>query len=151
MSRGHCLQIKNVKQLPDQPTNLHTYANDQVAAGMAGMILEKANTLEERALERYRTRQMVFQSFQVVAINGVPVKGVDYRDTVQIPPMANGVPVRVVRERSGRSPRPPGGGGGRAPSSVVPTWGCPDPRTAARESPSRSRPLPSCRRGRWCP
>lgn len=112
VSRGDYLQIKNVNQLPDQPTNLHThglhvspigqgdnvfvnspsgntftnkykiptdhipgqywyhphrhmYVNNQVAAGMAGMIIVKANTPEERALERYRTRQMVFQQFQV--------------------------------------------------------------------------------------
>jgi FtsP/CotA-like multicopper oxidase with cupredoxin domain len=32
----------------------------------------------------------------VTKINGVPVKGIQYRDTVPIPPMVNGVPGSVT-------------------------------------------------------
>lgn len=60
----------------------------------------KLNTVEEWTLTNtsgeYHPFHIHIQPFQVVSINGVPVNGVEYRDTVQIPPMANGVPGKVV-------------------------------------------------------
>lgn len=60
----------------------------------------KLNTVEEwtftNTTAEYHPFHIHIQPFQVISVNGVPVKGVEYRDTMPIPPMENGVPGKVV-------------------------------------------------------
>ena len=149
LNRGDYLQITNVNQLPDQPTNLHThglhvspkgqgdnvfvnspsgntftnkykipmdhipgqywyhphrhmYVTNQVAAGMAGAIIVKADTPEERELETYRTRLMVFQEFQVA--DGV-VQGAGAKSSAPLLTYVNGQLQPVVDIRPGEIQR----------------------------------------------
>ena len=68
--------------------------------GKKNLALMKLNTVEEWTLtnttDEYHPFHIHVQPFQVVSVNGQPVKGVEYRDTVPIPPMVNGVPGKVV-------------------------------------------------------
>lgn len=68
--------------------------------GNSNIASMKLGTVEEWTLtntsDEYHPFHIHVQPFQVVSINGVPVKGVEYRDTVPIPPMVDGVPGRVV-------------------------------------------------------
>lgn len=70
------------------------------AWGSKNLARMKLNTVEEWTLTNtspeYHPFHIHIQPFQVVSINGVPVQGVEYRDTVPIPPMTNGVPGKVV-------------------------------------------------------
>lgn len=70
------------------------------AWGSKNLFAMKLNTVEEWTLtnttSEYHPFHIHVQPFQVVSINGQPVQGVEYRDTVPIPPMANGVPGKVV-------------------------------------------------------
>jgi FtsP/CotA-like multicopper oxidase with cupredoxin domain len=60
----------------------------------------KLNTVEEwtftNTTAEYHPFHIHIQPFQVISVNGIPVKGVEYRDTMPIPPMENGVPGKVV-------------------------------------------------------
>jgi len=68
--------------------------------GSKNLAVMKLNTVEEWTLTNtsrdYHPFHIHIQPFQVLSINDAPVKGVDYRDTVPIPPMVNGVPGTVV-------------------------------------------------------
>lgn len=68
--------------------------------GSANLASMRLNTVEEWTLtnttNEYHPFHIHVQPFQVMSVNGEPVRGVRYRDTVAIPPMANGVPGRVV-------------------------------------------------------
>ncbi len=68
--------------------------------GRKNLFAMKLDTVEEWTLtnttNEYHPFHIHVQPFQVVAINGKPVNGVDYRDTVPIPPMVDGVPGSVV-------------------------------------------------------
>lgn len=68
--------------------------------GNKNLAAMKLNTVEEWTLtnttDKYHPFHIHIQPFQVVSINGQPVSGVDYRDTMPIPPMVNGVPGKVV-------------------------------------------------------
>lgn len=68
--------------------------------GARNLAVMKLNTVEEWTLTNttgeYHPFHIHVQPFQVVSVNGVPAKGVDYRDTVPIPPMQDGVPGTVV-------------------------------------------------------
>ena len=70
------------------------------AWGSRNLAKMKLNTVEQWTLtnttDMYHPFHIHIQPFQVVSINGVPVQGVEYRDTVPIPPMVNGVPGQVV-------------------------------------------------------
>ena len=70
------------------------------AWGSKNLARMKLNTVEQWTLTNtspeYHPFHIHIQPFQVVSINGVPVQGVEYRDTVPIPPMVNGVPGQVV-------------------------------------------------------
>jgi len=73
--------------------NYDSWGNQNLAA-------MKLNTVEEWTLtntsSEYHPFHIHIQPFQVVSINGVPVQGVEYRDTMPIPPMVNGEPGKVV-------------------------------------------------------
>ena len=68
--------------------------------GSKNLFSMKLNTVEQWTLlntsPEYHPFHIHIQPFQVVSTNGVPVQGVEYRDTVPIPPMVNGVPGKVV-------------------------------------------------------
>ncbi len=68
--------------------------------GSRNLFSMKLDTVEEWTLtnvtDEYHPFHIHIQPFQVVSVNGKPVSGVDYRDTVPIPPMENGVPGTVV-------------------------------------------------------
>jgi suppressor of ftsI len=68
--------------------------------GRANLASMRLGTVEEWTLtnftDEYHPFHIHIQPFQVVSINGTPVKGVQYRDTMPIPPRANGMPGKVV-------------------------------------------------------
>jgi FtsP/CotA-like multicopper oxidase with cupredoxin domain len=68
--------------------------------GTANLAPMRLGTVEEWTLtnttDEYHPFHIHVQPFQVVSVNGQPVRGVMYRDTVTIPPMVDGVPGRVV-------------------------------------------------------
>lgn len=68
--------------------------------GKRDLATMKLNTVEEWTLTNasfeYHPFHIHIQPFQVISVNGVPVKGVDYRDVISIPPAVSGVPGRVV-------------------------------------------------------
>ena len=68
--------------------------------GRRNLASMRLGTVEEWTLtnttDEYHPFHIHLQPFQVMSVNGQPVRGVMYRDTVPIPPMVNGVPGTVV-------------------------------------------------------
>ena len=84
---------------PDPPQFLINGMNYD-SWGKTNLAKMKLNTVEEWTLtntsSEYHPFHIHIQPFQVISINGVPEKGLTYRDTVAIPPAVDGVPGQVV-------------------------------------------------------